>query len=339
MTRRVLVTGAAGFIGFHVAARLLGDGWKVVGADNLSPYYDPALKRARLSRLLAHAAFAGFELDLADPTSVRALFAAHRFDAVVHLAAQPGVRLALTEPDPYIASNVAAFLQVLEGCRAHGVGHLVFASSSSVYGANARMPFSEHAGADHPVSLYAATKKANELMAHAYAHLFGLPATGLRFFTVYGPWGRPDMAVYTFTDRIARGLPISVAAGGAVLRDFTYIDDVVEGLVRILARPPSPDPAWNPLAPDPATGAAPYRIYNIGGDQPEKLDRVVGLIEAALGRAAIRQNVALPPGDVPETRADTSDLARATGFTPAIPLETGIARFVEWYREHHPPAA
>src|SRR3954467_13604231 len=288
MSAPILVTGAAGFIGFHVALRLLRDGHRVVGVDSFSPYYDVALKEARFAELLPHAAFTPERLDLAETAAVEALFSRPRFRLVVHLAAQPGVRQALITPHPYVASNVAAFLNVLEGCRHGGVEHLVYASSSSVYGANRKLPFSEHDGANHPVSLYAATKKANEMMAHSYAHLFGLPATGLRFFTVYGPWGRPDMAVYTFTRAIAEGRPIEVANAGQVWRDFTYVDDIVEGIVRLVERAPVANPDWDAAHPDPATSSAPHRVYNIGNDHPEELNRLIGLIEAALGKTAQR---------------------------------------------------
>jgi UDP-glucuronate 4-epimerase len=331
----ILVTGAAGFVGFHVARRLLQDGHRVVGVDSFSSYYDPGLKEARFSQLLAHEGFAPERLDLADEDAARELFERHRPERVVHLAAQPGVRRALTEPRPYVMANVVAFLNVLEGCRHAGVEHLVYASSSSVYGANRKLPFSEHDRADHPVSLYAATKKSNEMMAHAYAHLFGLPATGLRFFTVYGPWGRPDMAVYAFTHAIAQGRPIEVAASGRVWRDFTYIDDIVEGVVRTLDRPARPDPAWRGEDPDPATAAAPHRVYNIGNDRPEELNHLIALIEDALGTKATRVERPLPPGDVLETRADVTDLRRDVGFAPATPLGEGVRRFVEWYRSYH----
>jgi UDP-glucuronate 4-epimerase len=335
MSSPVFVTGAAGFIGFHVAQRLLSNGVSVVGADSFTPYYDPSLKEARFARLAKHQGFRPERVDLADETSVHGLFERHRPDRVIHLAAQPGVRRALVEPSPYVRSNIAGFLNVLQGCRHGGVEHLVYASSSSVYGANRALPFSEHAGADHPISLYAATKKAGEAMAHAYSHLFGLRATGLRFFTVYGPWGRPDMAVYAFTHAIAQGRPIEVAEGGRVWRDFTYIDDIVEGIVRVLERPAHPDPTWDARKPDPATSAAPHRIYNIGNDRPEELNRLVALIEEAIGRPAIRIEAPLPPGDVLETRADVTDLRRDVGFAPATPLHEGVRRFVAWYRDYH----
>lgn len=331
----ILVTGAAGFIGFHVARRLLNAGHEVAGIDSFSPYYDPALKEARFAELARFARFAPERLDLADPDAVRDLFARCRPSRVVHLAAQPGVRRALDEPHAYMTANVVAFLHVLEGCRHGRVEHLVYASSSSVYGQNASLPFREGDNVDHPISLYAATKKSNELMAHSYSHLFGLAATGLRFFTVYGPFGRPDMAVYAFTHAIAGGRPIEVVHGGRVRRDFTYIDDVIEGVVRILDRPARPDPAWDATAPDPATSSAPHRIYNIGNDRPEELNRLIALIEDALGRRAARIERPLPPGDVIETRADISALRRAVGFAPSIPIEEGVGRFVEWYRDYH----
>jgi UDP-glucuronate 4-epimerase len=330
MSAPILVTGAAGFIGFHVAQRLLAEGHQVVGLDSFTPYYDPSLKEARFARLLPHNAFVGERVDLADAEATRDLFARHRFERVVHLAAQPGVRF--VDPQPYAASNLLGFMNMLEACRHGGVGHLVYASSSSVYGANGKLPFSEHDAADHPISLYAATKKANEMMAHSYAHLFGLPATGLRFFTVYGPWGRPDMAVYKFTHAIAEGREIQVANGGRVWRDFTYVDDIVEGIVRLVDRAPAADPAWNAAKPDPAISPAPHRVYNIGNDRPEEVNRLIGLIEEALGRKANRVDVPLPPGDVLETRADVSDLRRHVGFAPSTPLEEGIRRFAAWYR-------
>jgi UDP-glucuronate 4-epimerase len=333
MSAPILVTGAAGFIGFHVAQRLLAEGHQVVGVDSFTPYYDISLKEARFARLLPHNTFVGERLDLADAGATGDLFRRHRFERVVHLAAQPGVRF--VDPQPYAASNLLGFMNMLEACRHEGVGHLVYASSSSVYGANGKLPFSEHDAADHPISLYAATKKANEMMAHSYAHLFGLPATGLRFFTVYGPWGRPDMAVYKFTHAIAEGREIQVANGGKVWRDFTYVDDIVEGVVRLVDRAPCADPAWNAGKPDPAISPAPHRVYNIGNDRPEEVNRLIGLIAEALGRKANRVDVPLPPGDVLETRADVQDLRRDVGFAPSTSLEEGIRRFVEWYRGYH----
>jgi UDP-glucuronate 4-epimerase len=335
----MLVTGAAGFIGFHVARRLLAQGHRVVGVDNLTPYYDVSLKRARLAELAKLPGFTLLELDLADAAATAKLFSDYRFARVIHLAAQPGVRAALTDPGPYIQRNVVAFLNIIEGCRHSGSEHLVYASSSSVYGLNGTRPFSEHHGADHPTSLYAATKKANELMAHAYAHLFGVPMTGLRFFTVYGPWGRPDMAVYTFTHAIAQGRPINVANDGAVWRDFTYIDDVVEGVVRVANVIPAANPNWDAAVADPATSSAAHRVFNIGNDSPEKLDDLISMIETALGKRAIRIAMPLPPGDVLATRADITDLRQAVGFAPATPLHDGVARFVEWYRAYHGSAA
>jgi UDP-glucuronate 4-epimerase len=331
----IIVTGAAGFVGFHVAQRLLRDGHSVVGVDSFTPYYDVSLKEARFAELTPSAAFCPERIDLADEAATRALFQRHRPERVIHLAAQPGVRQALIDPQPYVTANVVGFLNILEGCRHGQVGHLVYASSSSVYGANGKLPFSEHDNADHPVSLYAATKRSNEMMAHSYAHLFGLPATGLRFFTVYGPWGRPDMAVYAFTHAIAQGLPIEVANGGKVWRDFTYVDDIVEGIVRLVDRPARPDPAWSAQAPDPASSSAPHRVYNIGNDRPEELNELIRLIEEALGRTANRTDKPLPPGDVLETRADIADLRRDIGFAPSTPLAEGVRRFVEWYRGYH----
>ena len=333
MSAPILVTGAAGFIGFHVAQRLLAEGHRVVGVDSFTPYYDVGLKEARFSRLAPHNTFFGERLDLADAQATQELFRGHRFEKVIHLAAQPGVRF--VDPQPYAASNLMGFMNMLEACRHGQIQHLVYASSSSVYGANRKLPFSEHDGTDHPISLYAATKKANEMMAHSYASLFGLPATGLRFFTVYGPWGRPDMAVYKFTHAIAQGREIQVANAGDVRRDFTYVDDIVEGIVRLVDRAPQPDPAWNAQSPDPATSAAPHRVYNIGNDSPENVNHLIALIEDALGRKANRVDVPLPPGDVLETRADVSDLRRDVGFAPATSLKDGIGRFVEWYREYH----
>jgi len=333
MSSPILVTGAAGFIGFHVAERLLTTGHQVVGVDSFTPYYDVSLKEARFARLTPRKAFVPERMDLADAEATNALFKRHKFERVIHLAAQPGVRF--VDAKPYAASNLVGFMNMLEACRHHGIRHLVYASSSSVYGANRKLPFSEHDMADHPISLYAATKKANEMMAHSYAYLFGLPSTGLRFFTVYGPWGRPDMAVYTFTRAIAEGREIRVANAGKVWRDFTYVDDIVEGIVRLVDRMPSPDPAWNAGNPDPATSLAPHRVYNIGNDNPEEVNRLIAIIEDALGRKANRVDVPLPPGDVLETRADVTDLRRDVGFAPSTSLEEGIRRFVAWYRDYH----
>jgi len=331
----ILVTGAAGFIGMHVAHHLLARGDEVVGVDNLNDYYDVALKRARLDTLQAHPRFRFEKLDLADTDAAAALFARERCPRVVHLAAQAGVRYSLSNPQAYAQSNLAGFLNVLEACRHHGVEHLVFASSSSVYGANTALPYSTHAGADHPVSLYAATKKANELMAHAYSHLYRLPVTGLRFFTVYGPWGRPDMAYAIFTRAILDGQPIDVFNHGRMQRDFTYIDDVVEGVVRVLDRVPAADPAFDPARPDPATSHAPYRLYNIGNHTPVELGVFIATLERLLQRTAKKNLLPMQPGDVLETFADVADLQRDVGFAPSTPLDTGLARYIEWYRAYH----
>jgi UDP-glucuronate 4-epimerase len=333
-TRPILVTGAAGFIGFHVAHRLATDGQAVVGLDNLNAYYDPALKQARLAELERLPRFRFARLDLADRDGMAKLFAAHRFSSVVHLAAQAGVRHSLTDPHAYATANLDGFLNVLEGCRHHGVRHLVYASSSSVYGANTRLPFRTSDNVDHPVSLYAATKKANEGMAHAYAHLFGLPATGLRFFTVYGPWGRPDMAMWLFSRAILEGQPIRLFNRGQMRRDFTYIDDVVEAVVRLIDRPPAGDPAWSGDSPAPASSRAPWRIYNIGNNAPVEVTEVVRLLEAALGRAAKRELLPMQPGDVPATYADVAELEAMVGFKPETPIEEGIRRFVAWFTEY-----
>ena len=331
---RILITGVAGFIGHHVADRLLREGRSVAGLDNVNAYYDTALKEARLRRLPA-ARFAFHRTDLTDLPALEALFREGRFTTVIHLAAQAGVRYSLTDPHAYAASNLAGFLNVLECCRHHGVGHLIYASSSSVYGAVTAMPFSIHQNVDHPVSLYAATKKANELMAHSYSHLYRLPTTGLRFFTVYGPWGRPDMALWLFTKAILAGEPIQVFNEGRMRRDFTYVDDVVEAIVRLIDRPAAPDPAWDGRAPDPGSSLAPYRLYNIGNSEPADLMDMIGLLERKLGRRAVLDLRPMQPGDVPETYADVTDLARDVGFSPATPLETGIERFVDWYRAYH----
>ena len=329
----VLVTGAAGFIGYHVAERLLGEGCRVVGLDNLNPYYDVRLKEARLARLRSRSGFRFARLDLADREGMAELFRVERPASVIHLAAQAGVRYSLTNPHAYIDSNLTGFTNVLEGCRRHEVRHLVYASSSSVYGANTRMPFSVHDNVDHPLSLYAATKKANELMAHTYSHLYGLPVTGLRFFTVYGPWGRPDMAMFIFVESMLAGRPIKVFNHGRMRRDFTYIDDIVEGVCRTVDHLPAPDPTWTGEQPDPGSSMAPYRLYNIGNHHPVELMHVIGTLERILGITAIKEMQPMQPGDVPATYADVDDLARAVGFRPSTPIETGIERFVRWYRE------
>lgn len=332
---RVLVTGAAGFIGFHVAARLLARGDAVIGLDNLNAYYDVGLKHARLARLSREAGFSFHTLDLTDRTGMADLFARHRPERVIHLAAQAGVRHSLTDPHAYVESNLVGFLNVIEGCRATRTAHLVYASSSAVYGANTTLPFSVHHNVDHPVSLYAASKKANELMAHTYSHLYDLPTTGLRFFTVYGPWGRPDMALFVFTRAILAGEPIAVFNNGRMRRDFTYIDDIVEGVVRVLDSVARPNPDWSGQAPDPGSSAAPYRLYNIGNNQPVELLDFIAALEECLGRPAKKDFQPLQAGDVPETWADVDDLAQAVGFRPTTPLREGIARFVEWYRAYY----
>ncbi len=333
--REVLVTGVAGFIGYHLAERLLADGCRVDGIDNLNDYYDVRLKRDRLSRLRDNPRFSFHRVDLADRDGLGRVFAGRRFDTVVNLAAQAGVRYSLTHPDVYVSSNLTGFANLLECCRHNDVGHLVFASSSSVYGANTKMPFSVHDNVDHPVSLYAASKKSNELMAHAYSHLFRLPCTGLRFFTVYGPWGRPDMALFLFTRAILAGEPIQVFNHGKMQRDFTYIDDIIEGVVRIMGRPPAPDPRWSGDAPDPGTSSAPYRLYNIGNNHPVELGRFIETLEAVLGRKAEKQYLDMQAGDVPATYADIDDLFRDVGFRPETPLRTGIERFVKWYLAYY----
>jgi len=327
----ILVTGAAGFIGFHVARRLAEQGRTVVGLDNLNAYYDPKLKQARLDQLAAFPRFRFEKLDLADRVGMAKLFAAHRFPTVVHLGAQAGVRHSLVDPHAYADANLTGFLNVLEGCRESGCGHLLYASSSSVYGGNTRMPFRTTDNVDHPLSLYGATKKANELMAHAYAHLFALPATGLRFFTVYGPWGRPDMAMWLFAAAIIEGRPIRLFNHGQMRRDFTYVDDVVEAVVRLIDKPPTGDPAWSGETPDPASSRAPWRVYNIGNNRPVEVTEVVRLIEQAVGKPAIRELAPMQPGDVPETCADVDALAAAVGFAPKTPIAEGVGRFVEWY--------
>jgi len=333
--RRYLVTGVAGFIGYHVAEKLLQQGHEVLGLDNVNDYYDVSLKRARLARLEPHERYRFVELDLADRQAVAREFAAFQPEVVIHLAAQAGVRYSLENPHAYVDSNLVAFVNVLEGCRHNSVAHLVYASSSSVYGANTAIPFAVSHNVDHPVSLYAATKKANELMAHTYSHLYGLPTTGLRFFTVYGPWGRPDMAYYLFTEAILAGRPIKVFNHGHMRRDFTYIDDVVEGVVRSAQRVATPDPAWSGAEPTPGTSNAPYRVYNIGNNQPVELLALIETLENALGRKAEKEMLPMQPGDVQETYADVDDLARDVGFRPSTPLEEGVGRFVEWYLGYH----
>ncbi|MBN9452122.1 MAG: NAD-dependent epimerase [Bosea sp.] len=332
---RVLLTGAAGFVGFHVAQALLDKGIEVLGIDNLTPYYDPALKQARLDRLLTRNGFSFERIDIADYDAVLAAFAAFRPQVVIHLAAQAGVRYSLENPRAYAASNLDGFLSMLEACRHNPVDHLVYASSSSVYGANAKVPFSEHDGADHPISLYAATKRANELMAHSYAHLYGIPATGLRFFTVYGPWGRPDMAYFKFTKAILEGRPIDVYDEAAMSRDFTYVDDIREAIVRLAGLPPQANPNAGVAGADPATAAAPWRLYNIGNHTPMRLDHFIATIEAACGCKAIKRHLPTQPGDVQATYADVAALAARVDFRPDTPIETGIARFVAWYREFY----
>ncbi len=329
MKEPVLVTGAAGFIGMHVAHRLLGQGHDVVGVDNLNAYYDPHLKQARIKNLEAFSKFKFERIDIAERQSITQLFAAHRFPAVVHLAAQAGVRHSLADPHAYVDANITGFLNVLEGCRHAECRHLVYASSSSVYGANSRIPFRVSDNVDHPLSLYGATKRANELMAHAYAHLFALPATGLRFFTVYGPWGRPDMAMWLFTEAILENRPIKLFNNGHMRRDFTYVDDAVEAVVRLVRCPPAPNPARSQN--DPATSLAPWRVYNVGNSKPVEVTEVVRLIEEALGKPAVRELLPMQPGDVPQTCADAADLERAVGFRPDTPIGEGIRRFVDWF--------
>ena len=330
-----LVTGAAGFIGFHVARTLLERGDRVVGLDNLNDYYDPALKRARIAELAPFQSWTFERLDLADREGMEDLFARYEFDRVIHLAAQAGVRYSIDNPHAYAQSNLVGFLHILEGCRRHEVEHLTYASTSSVYGANTNMPFSVHDNVDHPVSLYAATKKANELMAHSYSHLYDLPATGLRFFTVYGPWGRPDMALFKFTEAILSGLPIDVYNEGQMQRDFTYIDDIAEGVVRASDHVATPNPEWSGDSPDAATSYAPFRVYNIGNGEPVQLLQFVKELEATLGLKAELNLLPMQPGDVPATAADIESLSDAVGFEPGTPISVGIPRFVEWYREFY----
>lgn len=332
---KILVTGAAGFIGFHLCQRLLTRGDQVIGLDNLNDYYDVSLKQSRLAKLQDQERFQFYRLDLQDRDAIAQLFAEQQFDKVVNLAAQAGVRYSLKNPHAYVDSNLVGFVNILEGCRHSGVKHLVFASSSSVYGANTRMPFSTHHNVDHPVSLYAATKKANELMAHTYSHLYGLPTTGLRFFTVYGPWGRPDMSLFLFTKAILSGQPIDVFNYGKMRRDFTYIDDIVEGVVRVIDHIPQGNPNWSGDAPDPGSSKAPYKIYNIGNNNPVELMHFIEVLESCLGKKAEKNLLPMQPGDVPTTYADVDDLARDVGFRPSTAIEVGIERFVSWYRAYY----
>jgi UDP-glucuronate 4-epimerase len=331
---KFLVTGAAGFIGFHTTRQLVSRGNTVVGIDNLNDYYSVALKRDRLARLEPEPAFTFRQLDIADRAAMVELFAAERFDNVIHLAAQAGVRYSLQNPSAYVESNLVGFANVLEGCRHAAVKHLVYASSSSVYGANKKLPFAVHDPVDHPLSLYAATKKANELMAHSYSHLYRLPTTGLRFFTVYGPWGRPDMALWLFVEAILNDRPVDLFNHGQMHRDFTYIDDIVEGVIRVADRIPQPDDSWNTESPNPGTSSAPFRVYNIGNHEPIGLTHLIELIEKCVGKTARKNLLPMQPGDVLETYADIDDLIRDVGFKPSTSIETGIARFVEWYRDY-----
>jgi UDP-glucuronate 4-epimerase len=331
----VLVTGAAGFIGFHVAQRLLSSGREVVGLDTVNSYYDPKLKEARLKILKSHLNFTFLKLDLTDRLSTKSLFEQRLFPVVIHLAAQAGVRYSLENPHAYIDANIEGFVNVLEGCRYNKCKHLLFASSSSVYGANTKLPLSVHDNVDHPMSLYAASKKANELMAHAYSHLYRIPTTGLRFFTVYGPWGRPDMAMFIFAKAILNGTPIKLFNHGKMRRDFTYVDDVTEAIVRLVDRPPQGNANWSGDKPDPASSAAPWKIYNIGNNKPEELMHVVSLLEKEFGRTAVKKMLPMQPGDVPATYADVEDLSCDIGFRPATAIEQGIARFAKWYRDYH----
>jgi len=332
---KVLVTGTAGFIGNALALVLLERGDEVIGIDNLNDYYDVSLKRARLERLAGFERFTDVRADIGDREAMQRVFRDHEPERVVNLAAQAGVRYSLENPHAYANSNLTGFINILEGCRHHGVEHLVYASSSSVYGANARLPFSVHDNVDHPVSLYAATKKSNEVMAHCYSHLFRLPTTGLRFFTVYGPWGRPDMALFIFTRRILAGEPIDVFNHGRHRRDFTYVDDIVEGVKRVLDRPAAPDESWDPMAPDPASSRAPYRLYNIGNNNWVQLERYIEVIEGYLGRTVEKNLLPLQPGDVPDTYADVDDLVRDTGYRPSTTVEEGVRRFLDWYLEYY----
>jgi UDP-glucuronate 4-epimerase len=333
--KKILITGGAGFIGAHLAQKMIAGGAEVVGLDNLNDYYDPELKRNRMAALAEGPAFTHVTMEMADRDAVARLFQEHQFDAVVNLAAQAGVRYSLINPHSYVDTNLVGFVNILEGCRHSGVKHLVYASSSSVYGANTRMPFSVHDNIDHPVSLYAASKKANELMAHTYSHLFGLPTTGLRFFTVYGPWGRPDMALFLFTKAILADQPIEVFNNGKMERDFTYIDDIVEGVSRVIHKIPEGNPDWSGDTPDPATSYCPYRVYNIGNNNKEQLLRYIEVLEEKLGKKAEKIFMPMQPGDVPATYADVDDLVTDFGYKPGTSLEYGIGRFVDWYKDYY----
>jgi UDP-glucuronate 4-epimerase len=333
--KKILVTGAAGFIGFHLSKRLSKKGWDVVGLDNINDYYDVNLKKERLKLLKENKNFSFYKIDLIDKKKIDDLFKKEKFDYVVNLAAQAGVRYSLINPYAYINSNITGFLNILEACRAYPVKHLVYASSSSVYGANTKMPFSTHHNVDHPVSLYAATKKSNELMAHTYSNLYKIPTTGLRFFTVYGPWGRPDMALFSFTKDILAGKPIDVYNNGKMRRDFTYIDDIVKGIEKLLPKVSKPNPNWNGKSPDTATSFAPYRVFNIGNNKPVQLLRFISVLEKSLGKKAVKNLMPIQPGDVPATYADVDDLTRVTGFKPSTSIEEGIGKFIDWYREYY----
>lgn len=335
MRRKILVTGAAGFIGFHLCKRLLHEEDDVVGLDNLNSYYDVTLKEARLAQLEEHGNFAFSKMSLEDREGIKELCSSGAFDYIITLAAQAGVRYSLINPFAYVDSNISGFLNILEGCRHNGVKHLIFASSSSVYGLNTKMPFSVQHNVDHPISLYAATKKANELMAHTYSYLYGIPTTGLRFFTVYGPWGRPDMALFLFAKAILAEKPIDVFNYGDMKRDFTYIDDIIEGICRVIPKIPEPNPSWTGNAPNPANSSAPYKLYNIGNNNPVELMRVIEILEECLGKKATRNMLPIQPGDVPATYADVDDLAEDVGFKPDTPIEEGIKRFVEWYKGYY----
>ncbi len=332
---KILITGAAGFIGFHLARKASEHGYQVVGIDNMNDYYDVTLKESRLAILRQLPDFTFRQVELSDAAGINQLFAENEFTCVVNLAAQAGVRYSLINPHAYLESNLHGFLNILEACRHNKAGHLIYASSSSVYGANKKMPFSIHHNVDHPISLYAASKKSNELMAHTYSALYDLPTTGLRFFTVYGPWGRPDMALFLFTKAIVEGKPIDVYNNGKMKRDFTYVDDIVESIVRLIPRKPAPDPTWSGMAPDPSSSFAPYRIYNIGNNKPVELMRFIEIIEEKLGKKAIRNFMPIQDGDVPETYADVEDLMRDVGFKPSTPIEVGIGNFVDWYRDYY----